>query len=294
MKDLNYQLKQLCEKNCDGSYATQNKRQITLQSIANTLSDLGFKKMAASSLKPKHIEKLVENWKEKDLKAGTIKNNMTALRWWAGKIGKQSIVARDNDSYGIDRRKYVTGMDKSVSFSANGLDKVKDQYVRMSIELQAAFGLRREEAIKFVPKYALQTIEQGCIQLKDTWTKGGKAREIPLVESAKGHQLDVLSRALKMAGNGSLIPSDRKYVQQLRVYEKQTANAGLSKLHGLRHMYAQNRYEELAGWKCPAKGGPLPRQLNQEQKNADNLARLQVSHELGHERKQIVAIYLGG
>jgi site-specific recombinase XerC len=294
MKQLNYDLKQLCERNCDGSYATQNNRLVALQSMANTLDELGFKKMSAASLKPKHIDRLVETWKDKGLKEGSIKNYMTALRWWAGKIGKQSIVARDNDSYGIDRRKYVTGIDKSVSLSADGLDKVKDQYVRMSIELQAAFGLRREEAIKFVPKYALQTIERGCIQLKDTWTKGGKAREIPLVESAKRYQLDVLSKALKMAGNGSLIPSDRKYVQQLRVYEKQTANAGLSKLHGLRHMYAQNRYEELTGWKCPAKGGPLPRQLNQEQKNTDNLARLQVSQELGHERKQIVAIYLGG
>ncbi|GAB3112559.1 hypothetical protein GCM10027217_41860 [Pseudomaricurvus hydrocarbonicus] len=32
--------------------------------------------------------------------------------------------------------------------------------------------------------------------------------------------------------------------------------AGLSKLHGLRHAYAQERYRELTGWNAPANGGP--------------------------------------
>ncbi len=31
---------------------------------------------------------------------------------------------------------------------------VRDPHVRMSLELQRAFGLRREEAIKFSPGYA--------------------------------------------------------------------------------------------------------------------------------------------
>ena len=41
----------------------------------------------------------------------------------------------------------------------------------------------------------------------------------------------------------------------MRVYEGNTLRAGLSNTHGLRHAYAQNRYEELTGWSCPAVGG---------------------------------------
>jgi len=157
----------------------------------------------------------------------------------------------------------------------------------MSLELQRAFGLRREEAIKFAPSYA----DQGDhLLLKASWTKGGKARTIPVRTL---DQREVLDRAHRLAGGGSLIPSDRNYRQQLRVYERHTANAGLSKLHGLRHQYAQDRYEELNGWKAPAAGGPPARALSAEKRALDREARLIISRELGHERPGVVAVYCG-
>jgi hypothetical protein len=55
-------------------------------------------------------------------------------------------------------------------------------------------------------------------------------------------------------------------------------------MHGLRHAYAQNRYEELTGWKCPAAGGPETKALTPEQHELDHGARLTISRELGHER----------
>jgi len=82
-------------------------------------------------------------------------------------------------------------------------------------------------------------------------------------------------------------------VHQLRVYEGNTLRAGLSHMHGLRHAYAQNRYEELTGWKCPAAGGPDSKYLTPDQREADRQARLTISRELGHEREQVTAAYLG-
>jgi hypothetical protein len=90
-----------------------------------------------------------------------------------------------------------------------------------------------------------------------------------------------------------LIPSHRNYVQQLRIYEGHTIRAGLSKMHGLRHAYAQQRYEDLTGWKSPAAGGMPVKLLNPEQREQDHQARLFVSRELGHEREQISTVYLG-
>jgi integrase len=146
---------------------------------------------------------------------------------------------------------------------------------------------RREEAIKFAPGHA----DKGDhLLLKPSWTKGGKARTIPVRTEA---QRDVLDRAYRLAGGGSLIPSERNYRQQLRVYERHTANAGLSNLHGLRHQYAQTRYEELTGWKAPAAGGPPARELDTAQRAEDREARLIISRELGHERAGIVTVYCG-
>ena len=287
MRDLNYQLKQLCYRNRDGSYATQAKRMHHLMLIANQLEALGFRGMNARSLKPKHVEALVKDWVEQELSVGTIKNRMAVLRWWAQKVDKQNVVARSNDHYGIPDRQFVTNTSKAKALSAPDLEKIRDPYVRMSLELQQAFGLRREEAIKFSPTFA----DRGDhVTLKSTWTKGGKARDVPVRTEA---QRAVLNRAQQLAGNGSLIPSGRNYVQQLRVYERQTANAGLSKLHGLRHAYAQARYEALTGWKAPAAGGPVPKALSPGQKVMDRQARRTISQELGHHREQILRVYCG-
>ncbi len=287
MRDLNYQLKQLCHRNRDGSYATQAKRMHHLLLIANQLYALGFRAMSARSLKPKHVEALVKDWLQQELSVGTIKNRMAVLRWWAQKVDKQNVVARSNDHYGIQDRQFVTNVSKAKSVSTPDLDKIRDAYVRMSLELQQAFGLRREEAIKFNPGYA----DRGdYITLKASWTKGGKAREVPVQTD---EQREVLYRARQVADGGSLIRNDRNYVQQLRAYERHTANAGLSKMHGLRHAYAQRRYEELSGWKAPAAGGPVTRALSPGQKVVDRYARQTISQELGHEREQITSVYLG-
>ena len=56
MRDLNYQLKQLCRHCREGSYATQAKRERMLTLMANQLHELGYRGMSARSLKPKHIE----------------------------------------------------------------------------------------------------------------------------------------------------------------------------------------------------------------------------------------------
>jgi hypothetical protein len=157
----------------------------------------------------------------------------------------------------------------------------------MSLRLQAAFGLRREESIKIQLAWA----DRGhVLALKDSWTKGGRPREIP-VRTAEQRQL--LQEARSLAGQGSLIPAQKSYVEQLRRFEHQCAAAGIRRVHGLRHQYAQNRYRELTGWSAPAAGGPHARELTTSQREIDHAARLKISAELGHEREQVVAVYLG-
>ena len=46
-------------------------------------------------------------------------------------------------------------------------------------------------------------------------------------------------------------------------------------------------------WRAPAVGGPVSRQLTRDMREIDWQARLTISRELGHEREQITAVYLG-
>ncbi|HNP34887.1 MAG TPA: phage integrase N-terminal domain-containing protein [Woeseiaceae bacterium] len=287
MRRLNHQLKQLCKYNRDGSYGTQVQRERQLTLIANQLFELGFRQMQAKSLRPKHVEGLVRLWLDSGIAAGTMKNRMAALRWWAGKVNKQNVVARSNDHYGLLRRQYVNGAARVIPVLMDHLEKITDPYVKMSLELQQAFGLRREEAIKIRPRMA----DKGdTLWLKASWTKGGRARDVPIRNE---RQREILDRARALAGAGSLIPADTTYIQQLKRYEGQCIRAGLSRAHRFRHGYAQERYRELTGWEAPAAGGPAKKSLSLDQRAQDISARQTIARELGHGRVEVSAVYLG-
>ena len=287
MKDLNYQLSKLCRDNRDGGFSTQATRSRILDLIARQLQELGFRRMQPRSLKPKHVDALVAHWRDQGIGIGTLKNRLSALRWWAKKVNKPSIIAKDNNVYGIGKREYVAKESKAQTLDENKLARIDDKYVRLSIRLQAAFGLRREESIKFNPSYAIQ---DDHIRLKSSWTKGGRARSVPITND---EQRNLLEEIRAFAEGGSLIPAELNYVQQLHRYERQLRNASMSKLHGLRHGYAQQRYEELTSWQAPVAGGPTSKQLTPEQLALDHEAREIVSSELGHARAAISAVYVG-
>lgn len=287
MRDLNYQLRQLSARNRDGSFATQANRERMLSLVANQLHTLGYRDLHADNLREKHVAALVAHWTETGLSAATIKNRLAAMRWWAEKVGKPNVVPRDNATLGVDKRAYVTNEDKGKELSGDQLARISSAHVLASLQLQAAFGLRREESLKIQPGRA----DGGnVLTLQGSWTKGGRPREVPIVNEAQRQALD---QAKGLAGPGSLIPEGRSYREHLATFRAQCQRAGINGVHGLRHRYAQQRYEDKTGWKAPAAGGPTRRELTGEQRSIDTRARLEISLELGHSREQIVAVYLG-
>ncbi|VFR89316.1 Integrase [plant metagenome] len=286
MDDLTYTLRQLCQRNRDGSHNTQADRMRSLSLAARKLREAGFRQMKASSLKGKHVQALLDRWLGEGLSSGTIKNRISHLRWWAEKIGKAGILPADNTKLGIPERRYVTNESKAKELG-DRLDRITDPHVRMSLRLQAVFGLRREESIKFQPCYADR---DNHIAIKGSWAKGGRDRTVPITTP---EQRAVLDEVHRLAGSESLTPPYKTYIQQRHVYDGQCKAAGLSNMHGLRHRYAQIRYEVLTGWKAPAAGGLPKVQLSTSQRMSDLHARQQISHELGHERINVTTIYLG-
>lgn len=197
----------------------------------------------------------------------------------------------DNASYviilDIEHRQYVTAEKRAKYVDDQALISITDPYVRISLILQQTFGLQREESIKFQPAYA----DQGDhLLLKSSWTKGGRQRTIPILTA---EQREILNQIHLFVGKGSLIPADKSYIQQRNTYDGQCQKVGLNKMHGLRHAYAQTRYEELTGWLSPKAGGLSGKELTPEQQIKDQWARQIISRELGHERIEVVRVYLG-
>ena len=293
MSNLKYQLKVLMDRNQEGSFGVKAERKKVLFLIAGQLKEGGYRWSDPKSVKPKHVSHLIERWKAEGLSVSTIKNRMAHIRWWTEKVGKASMLPKSNNganqaiSLDIEKRCYVPTENKAKMLDMEKLDKVSDPLVKLSLQLQAAFGMRREEAIKFSPSFS----DRGeKLVMKASWCKGGRSREIPIRTE---RQRELLREVHRVAAKGSLIRRDRNYVQQLKSYERQTSLAGLNKNHGLRHMYAQDRYYELTGWKAPVAGGPSSKKLSPEQKDIDRAVRLTISNELGHSREQITAQYLG-
>lgn len=291
--DIFLDLMRMVDRNRDGSFSTQAARREVLAQVAHDLKDMGYRTLPATGLKPKHVRALVARWQESGVAVSTMKNRMSYVRWWAEKVGKENCVPRTNAELGIGKRRFVTNVSKAITLSSGDLRKISDDRIRCSVELQKEFGLRREECIKFQIKYALNgksTHEVKEIHLKPTWCKGGRARVVPVTTE---EQRDVLARVLVLCGSGSMIPEHLKYVEQLGRYIRATRKAGICKLHGLRHEYAQRRYQEFTGWLAPAAGGPGSSHLTPDQRLVDRIARLKISAELGHNREAITAVYLG-
>lgn len=290
---LDYELNELCSKNRAGSHATQANRRAMLKMFALQLAEIGYdiRKMSKNDLKGRHVNRLLKKWRADNVATGTIKNRMVALRWWAEKIGNPGAV-KDNKTYNIENRVYITNVDKSVSIKELDLAKI-DQNVAQSLRLQDAFGLRREESMKFQPIYALdgQAIDNAkYIRIKSSWAKGGRPRTIPISNELQRDELKK-AYARSVENGGSLIPKNKSYVSHMSFFEKVTSALGVGQTHGLRHGYAQQRYFELMGFSCPAVGGI--RTLTADEKAKDAAVRFQISEELGHSRINITSVYLG-
>lgn len=103
----------------------------------------------------------------------------------------------------------------------------------------------------------------------------------------------LLDKVKAFAKGGALIPPNKNYEGQLHRYERQVRDAGIKNPNGLRHAYAQRRYEEETGWKSPLAGGPSRSDLSADERALDRQARAVISSELGHDRTSITRTYLG-
>lgn len=267
-----------------------NSRYILLQ-ITKQLYDGGYVVKGIHALRDKHVHYLVKRWQQEGLNAGTIKNRMSVLRK-ALTFYHRPAAKLTNTSLKLEQRQYVPTQTKAI-WQIN-TDNIDNPYLRYSIRLQQAFGLRREEAIKIIMAKA---DEETALRIQGSWTKGNVERLVPILTNEQRCLVDEIRQ---FCGKGSLIPSGRSYRQQLRHYEALCKKLAFKHLHGLRHAYAQRRYRVLTdyfsggcGWECSFNGGKTIREMRTCEREVDACVRAVISSEMGHSRADITRIYCG-
>ena len=160
-------------------------------------------------------------------------------------------------------------------------------------QLCRTFGLRFKEASLLNAKQALRQAERlGRINITEG-TKGGRGKGADRWVPVKQHQIQVLKEATQIQGNQTnLIPPDKSYIQwrDHAYYCWRTANkdTGIKGFHDLRAAYACERYLELTGFPAPVVNG-----IRHADKGLDTQARVILSQELGHNRLDVIAAYIG-
>ena len=293
MLQLEFEFKEMCREHRVDGRTTQGDRMEMAATIARDLDAAGYHKFSrqkgcSRKLKDKHVCGLVEHWRGKELSPGTINNRLAFLRHVCDWTGRRGVMSKRNADYHDGKRVREATVSKAAYVQPKVLDRVQNRYARASLKLQVAFGLRRKEALMIQPALA----DRGNrLVLQGTWTKGGRQREIPLTTPAQRQALD---HAKAVAGKGSLIPPSLSYKDYRDgLWQAACKSIGVNGTHGFRHAYAQDRYEVLAGFPCPVRGGPKRDAMTAEQLQRDEWARSRVSSELGHGRLRVTNWYLG-
>ena len=277
------------------SHATRDKRADVLYAGFKLLRELGYKLDTVHSFRGKHMEVLATAWEARGLSASTLQNNLSTFRVFAGWVGKAGMVERTERyvSPGAASRSSIATQDKS--WTAAGVDvqaklaevAEKDARVGLQMALQAIFGLRAREAMQLRPHMA----DKGPYLALTVGTKGGRDRVVPIDTPEKRELIDKAKTfaASKLAStsdpNKTLAQVKNHYYHLLRSCGITRAE-GLTS-HGLRHGYANDRYQQITGDLSPVRGG---RTLDTE---SDQAARLEIAEELGHSRGSVTTHYLG-
>lgn len=159
--------------------------------------------------------------------------------------------------------------------------------------LSREFGLRRKEASLLQLRLAhTQAKHLGKINVTEG-TKGGRGKAVDRWVPASAAAVAVLERAIDAAkGADNLIRTGQTYGQWASAVSKGWQSAGradgLGSLRDLRSAYACERYQSLTASQAPVVSGG--RTADRE---IDKSARAIIAQELGHNRTDVVAAYVG-
>ena len=280
---LEAQLDKIARHNRQGSYRTKERYYMAMKRFCHFLAE-EFHLQKLTNISSKHLVAYVIWMQEKELSASTIKTDLAAIRFYHDKISNAKYTLPTNAELGVELERRRFGV-QDRTWSAAEFNRIlelaseNDGYL-LAFHLARYAGLRIHECFRIDTAIARQAIRERAITIKG---KGGKIRTVPISQQI----VSALEKCLETTPTGSklLVPDDvptDKAINQLQQFilrnrdtvQDPDSNRPLT-FHGLRHTYAAEKYRQL---------------ITDGFSELD--AHLTVSRLLGHERADVINIYL--
>lgn len=278
---------------------TAELRKTVILSFFSDLFHLRYRIESVHNLRQKHLEAVFKFLEAEGQSPATLQNKISIMRIFCEWIGKPGMVT-ESSRYVVNplstKRTMVVQEDKS--WDGHGVDimekigeiREEDERSAGALLLCYAFGLRIREAVMMNVFKA----HDGDVLAVVYGTKGGRARSIPIeyewqmeiLEDVKG-MVDQTSGRLMRRGKTEEQERQRVYYR-CRKHGITLADDGIS-VHGLRHQYMHERFEEQLGVPAPVKGGDIS--VLDRKKFREVTGRLM--ERAGHSRVSIGASYYG-
>lgn len=203
-------------------------------------------------------------------------------------LGMQRSSVRNRAPDGQDRQR--------LSRVVEALREQHHERIAAIVCLVCATGMRlRETILADLPRLQREAKRFGRINIQNG-TKGGRSGAFAprWIEANKDVKAALrFAQNTSPAGSRNLLTRDESYAaflqRTVRPARELLHEQGLKGFHELRAAYACERYEQLTGHAAPVNGGHCYR----IDRGLDQQARKQISLELGHNRIDVVAAYIG-
>ncbi len=283
------------------SVHTQYDRGLIIRMAFAQLWHMGVRLPSPRNLGNRHIFMLMERWDQEGVTVKVLHTRISYLRTFARWIGKDGMV-KDVRDYLPERdltRRAAAKVNRA--WEANGVipqevisrARALDERLALMLSMQDAFALRMKESIEMRPAYCLA--ESGKVLEIYEGTKGGRLRRVDIDSAYKREVFDCALRLAATGRDGRIRWPNRTWKQARAHYYYLLRKLGITKAdlgvtsHGLRHGYAQEKYQDLTGLPPPIVGVD-PKEVDPQ---AHRDAGIQVSRDLGHGRLQVTASYYG-
>lgn len=292
------------------SHETRVKRVQVLVNSFCFLHKSGYKLKYIDNISVKHMKCLITHWLDKELSASTLQNNLSIFRTfftWLNRHGYlEMVISKLEPEQKVlleTRIKRKQSAQKDLSWEGNGFDpneKIEeiaatDIHVAIQLGLQLAFGLRSQEAMLLRPHIA----DRGHTLAVVWGTKGKRPRDSVAINTEAQRQILEMAKALCETKISSSIPKKYSLRQWRYHYYYVVRKHGIRRdagvtAHGLRHGFAQARFEALAKHPAFVKFAKRDDDVADDAMKDDiALAKAIVAEELGHSRPQITDAYVG-
>lgn len=245
---------------------------------------------------------------DRDLDTSTIHDYLSAINVTLEQCRLDKKVHLDPvGEAGVAKRNGIAVTSKFVA--QHDHDQAKNEVssrLAVMMDLQREFGLRFKESALIDAKKCLDQLDKSNSIQIERGAKGGQERMVPLNDNHQSSQIEVLKKAAEIQGKQyTLVPKELTYKQFQQQCYRELHNTKINGFHCERHTYANDRYEQLTGYKSPVETGfkhgkshieNMAKDLgksSKEAKDLDQKARLIISEELGHHRIDVTNKYLG-